>query len=59
MNRPTMSLPVTRWEIAETRAANAFLKEHRLTVRPTERIARTVYAYLRDIHLPLRVKRHD
>lgn len=59
MNRPTLSLPVTRWEVAETRAANAFLKEHRLMVKPTERLARTVATYLKDIHIPNRSKRHD
>ncbi len=59
MTRPTLSLPVTRWEIAETRAANQLLKEHRLMVKPMERLARTVAAYLKDIHLPQRSKQHD
>lgn len=56
MNRPILSLPVSRWEIAETRAANQFLKDHRLIVRPTERLALTVLTYLKDIHKPRRIK---
>jgi len=59
MKRPTLTLPVSRWEIAETRVANAFLREHRLMVKPTERLARTVATYLRDIHTPNRSKHHD
>ena len=58
MNRPTLSLPMTRWEIAETKATNQFLRDHRLAVRPTERTALAVHLYLQDIHLPRRHK-HD
>jgi hypothetical protein len=56
MSRPILSLPVSRWEVAETRAANRFLRDNRLTVRPTERLAATVLMYLREVHKPLKVK---